>query len=140
LESTVEFGFDRHRGEDDTTYRHDCYWVFRERRAARMSHQTSESRLRALIAEMREVVRDAGGSISKLTVARYADRLEAALAEGVPPAERVASQIAQRVAELPDRTSPDDWPEAMLVTQDELNQIVVEVLASVPPEPSQEQQ
>jgi hypothetical protein len=36
---------------------------------------------------------------------------------------RLLSQIdaiVQSVAELPDRTSPVDWPEAMLVTADEL--------------------
>lgn len=40
----------------------------------------------------------------------------------------VVDQILQRVAELPDRTSPDDWPEAMLVTADELRQIITEEL------------
>lgn len=34
--------------------------------------------------------------------------------------------VIQRVAELPDRTSPDDWPEAMLVTADELRAILTE--------------
>lgn len=38
--------------------------------------------------------------------------------------EDVAAQIVQDVAELPDRTSPDDWPDAMLVTADELAEIV----------------
>jgi hypothetical protein len=32
----------------------------------------------------------------------------------------IAERIAKDVAELSDRTSPDDWPEAMLVTADEL--------------------
>ena len=32
--------------------------------------------------------------------------------------------IVKRVAELPDRSSPDDWPAAMLVTGDELAQII----------------
>lgn len=35
-------------------------------------------------------------------------------------------RVIQRVAELPDRTSPDDWPEAMLVTAEELDRILVE--------------
>lgn len=39
-------------------------------------------------------------------------------------AERVADAVCLAVAELPDRTSPDDWPDAMLVTADELRQIV----------------
>lgn len=36
----------------------------------------------------------------------------------------LVDRIVQRVAELPDRASPDDWPEAMLVTADELRTIV----------------
>jgi len=34
------------------------------------------------------------------------------------------NKVIQRVAELPDRTSPQDWPEAMLVTADELRVIL----------------
>lgn len=37
----------------------------------------------------------------------------------------VASRVCRSVAELPDRNSPDGWPEAMLVTQDELREIVM---------------
>ena len=33
--------------------------------------------------------------------------------------------VLRDVAELPDRNSPEDWPEAMLVTGDELRQIIV---------------
>jgi len=36
----------------------------------------------------------------------------------------VIDLIVRDVAELPDRDSPDDWPEAMLVTADELRSIV----------------
>lgn len=36
----------------------------------------------------------------------------------------IADRIVTDVAELPDRTSPDDWPEAMLVTAEELRLIV----------------
>lgn len=39
-------------------------------------------------------------------------------------AKHFARCIVLRVAELPDRTSPEDWPEAMLVTADELTEIV----------------
>lgn len=42
--------------------------------------------------------------------------------------QSVCDQIVQRVAELPDRTSPDDWLEAMLVTADELKEILNELL------------
>lgn len=43
-------------------------------------------------------------------------------------AKHFANCICLRVAELPDRTSPEDWPEAMLVTGDELAQIVEDEL------------
>lgn len=39
--------------------------------------------------------------------------------------------VIKRVAELPDRNSPDDWPEAMLVTGDELAEIVADEVRSV---------
>lgn len=44
----------------------------------------------------------------------------------------VAALICRQVAELPDRNSPEDWPEAMLVTHDELCAIVVEALSTLP--------
>jgi hypothetical protein len=39
---------------------------------------------------------------------------------------QMIDDVVQRVAELPDRDSPDDWPEAMLVTADELRTILLE--------------
>lgn len=39
-------------------------------------------------------------------------------------------RIVKRVAELPDRSSPDDWPEAMLVTAHELDFILRDELRS----------
>ena len=42
--------------------------------------------------------------------------------------ECMADQICQRVAELPDRDSPADWPKAMLVTSDELRNIVLDAV------------
>jgi len=39
-------------------------------------------------------------------------------------ARAFAVDIAVAVAELPDRSSPDDWPEAMLVTASELSAII----------------
>lgn len=41
-------------------------------------------------------------------------------------AHDVTDRVVRRVAELPDRTSPDNWPEAMLVTADELREIIAE--------------
>lgn len=43
---------------------------------------------------------------------------------------RIAGEICLAVCELPDRTSPDDWPEALLVTYDELHAIILSALAS----------
>jgi hypothetical protein len=39
---------------------------------------------------------------------------------------QVMEDVIQRIAELPDRDSPDDWPEAMLVTADELRTILID--------------
>jgi hypothetical protein len=43
----------------------------------------------------------------------------------------LARRIVKRVAELPDRSSPDDWPEAMIVTGDELAEIIDEEVDEV---------
>jgi hypothetical protein len=43
--------------------------------------------------------------------------------------ENIVVAILRDVAELPDRTSPADWPDAMLVTTDELRAIL---LARIP--------
>lgn len=48
---------------------------------------------------------------------------------------QIAAEICKAVAELPDRDSPEDWPEAMIVTHVELDQIVREALASTPAVP-----
>lgn len=45
-------------------------------------------------------------------------------------AEMIADRVCLRVCELPDRTSPDDWPEALLVTSNELHAIVREEVAA----------
>lgn len=44
--------------------------------------------------------------------------------------EKVIERVLQDVADLPDRTSPDDWPEAMLVTGEELSAILQEALTT----------
>lgn len=46
----------------------------------------------------------------------------------VKTADSIATAICQRVAELGDRSSPEDWPEAMLVTGDELHLIAREAV------------
>ena len=42
--------------------------------------------------------------------------------------QEIAALVCREVGELPDRTSPEGWPEAMLVTHDELHAIVVQAL------------
>lgn len=46
--------------------------------------------------------------------------------------ETIIDRIIREVAELPDRSSPEDWPEAMLVTSDELRSILTDALPSPP--------
>ena len=58
--------------------------------------------------------------------------------EDVSPGQ-VAHRICRDVAELPDRSSPADWPEAMLVTSDELHQIVMTQLKEFDAPPSAQQ-
>lgn len=51
--------------------------------------------------------------------------VEAVLAHPTPTADTgLLDLIVRDVAELPDRSSPEDWPEAMLVTGDELKDIL----------------
>ncbi|MBD9583614.1 hypothetical protein IB269_19660 [Delftia sp. DLF01] len=47
-------------------------------------------------------------------------------------AKAIAEDVCQRVAELPDRDSPTDWPEAMLVTGPELiNAVTCEIMQAL---------
>jgi hypothetical protein len=49
---------------------------------------------------------------------------------------QIADLIVRDVCELPDRTSPDDWPEALLVTSEELHTLIVEQFAEAFSTPS----
>lgn len=44
--------------------------------------------------------------------------------------DRLAGKVIQEVSELPDRTSPEDQPEMMLVSADELRGIVRDTFGS----------
>lgn len=44
---------------------------------------------------------------------------------------RLADKIVRDVAELPDRDSPEDWPEAMIVTGEELHMIITEAFSEL---------
>lgn len=48
------------------------------------------------------------------------------------PREPTILQVLREVSELPDRTSPDDQPDMMLVTYSELESILREALSSTP--------
>jgi hypothetical protein len=76
--------------------------------------QEENKRLREALVSVREKSFDATRMLTEL----------AALSGAEVPVE----QIIRRVAELSDRTSPDDWPEAMLVTAEELRDILNEEL------------
>ena len=56
--------------------------------------------------------------------------------------ERLANDVTREVAELHDLTSPDDWPEAMIVTDAELRAIVkacaIRAMLSAPPDDAYE--
>lgn len=95
--------------------------------------------------QLREIVRDfivsdyveygvtsnAAAMLQPLVERAYAlGHKEARLASPQAP-QGVIDKIVQRVAELPDRTSPDDWPEAMLVTSAELTAILNDACLSV---------
>lgn len=45
-------------------------------------------------------------------------------------ADAIATRVCRMVAELPDRNSPAEWPEAMLVTHEELRSILLEEVRS----------
>lgn len=42
-----------------------------------------------------------------------------------------AAKLVRDIAELPDRSSPEDWPEALLVTADELIPMLVAAFEEV---------
>ena len=50
--------------------------------------------------------------------------LIASLAREGEDGDSLANQVVREVAELPDRTSPDDMPDMLLVTAQELHDIV----------------
>jgi len=66
------------------------------------------------------LLRELAAEITRLRTLLSSSRGE----QGINAAE-IAQNVAVRVAGLSDRTSPDDWPEAMLVTSEELHLIVM---------------
>jgi hypothetical protein len=66
------------------------------------------------------------GNVLEILALLYRDRAEQlpALADARRALGHMIEKILCDVAELPDRSSPDDWPEAMLVTGEELDVIL----------------
>lgn len=75
-------------------------------------------------------------SAKTMFIERHADQIASLYAKPSKQTggggETVATEIAERVVlavcELPDRTSPEDWPEAMLVTGEELHHLVYDAI------------
>lgn len=80
----------------------------------------SESELLKL---QNKALSDALDKANALLATRPTDGLVGAL-------EGLADRVCLRVCELPDRTSPEDWPEACLVTSEELHAIIQDELSA----------
>ena len=94
--------------------------------------------------ELASLMREGAHHKKEIKWCKVVDKIDAAL-KGVPqPAkpeaearivtshalpvtmwDSIATAVVKRVAELPDRSSPDNWPEAMLVTSEELHDIIM---------------
>ena len=88
------------------------------------SEPSAVDALRLLMNEVQAVVdMDAVGLPLSRAVCAAQDVLDR---HAAPMPDDYIDRIIRAVAELPDRTSPDNWPEAMLVTADELRGIIAE--------------
>lgn len=80
----------------------------------------------------RDVLRETEALRQQILAKLHPEKAEAALSAKrvVTPKqiEEFARDACQWLCELPDRTSPDDWPEACLVTGDEMHDYLVERL------------
>lgn len=96
----------------------------------------TELALRARVEELeRELAAIGAGGVEPLrkqaaqaAVPETREALAKRLIADVQVADTIATSACQRVAELPDRDSPADGPESMLVTGDELHMIVREAV------------
>lgn len=93
---------------------------------------SNEALVSWLRGQAEKAVSNAGARAAFVSDANFeaAERLEKLATENARlknalTGEDLAAAICKRVAELPDRNSPEDWPEAMLVTAEELEFIVV---------------
>lgn len=66
---------------------------------------------------------------------RITEAVNAARTASAIPVDRIVEAVLSDVMDLPDRSSPEDWPEAMLVTGDELDGILRARLDDPPPSP-----
>lgn len=79
--------------------------------------------LKLALANTAACLGDALATYNKLAGQEVFKNAEATPSATLAPKE-LSRRIALRVAEIPDRTSPDDQPEMMLVTPNELRNIV----------------
>lgn len=71
----------------------------------------------------------AGLSAALFALDEIVKRATLSLHDGYPGSGALIDQIVREVAELPDRTSPEDQPEMMLVSGDELRVILALALS-----------
>lgn len=86
----------------------------------------SEARTEKEIDTARKMIAAALAATRAATESR--EELAHRLIGEVKTADAIATAICQRVAELGDRSSPEDWPEAMLVTGNELHLVAREAV------------
>lgn len=80
----------------------------------------------ARIRELEVAVEDANLRAAEASSAKdqALHKLDDALMANATTRERIVTRVMQDVAELPDRTSPDGCPDMMLVTEEELEEII----------------
>ncbi len=93
-----------------------------------------------LLMSQRAKIGYAGNSVIADTISEavtflkaWPEKLPAQPARSPTSAVDVAARICRAIAELPDRDSPADWPQAMLVTHEELRTIVEAELMTAAP-------
>ena len=100
--------------------------VTAERDELRKRSVASMPMLERLREELGDDLGSGGGFVAVLNGIEdlRAQRDAAIAAQNDAGADEIRAAILRDVAELPDRTSPDDWPEAMVVTDAELGTII----------------
>ncbi len=90
--------------------------------------EDKKAEFKTVLADVFEWNEQPSGEYPALPANVERDALAQRLIGEVIEADAIATAVCQGVAELPDRNSPEDWPEAMLVTDEELHMIVREAV------------